>query len=269
MFRIGVLGTGSTHVDEFLRHINDEQRFPGLRIGAVLAESTERDAQLASHGLQVLPEVSDVVAASDGILVTHRQGSRHPALAEPGLAAGLPTFVDKPLATRISDADGLVRLATQHGTPLGSCSVLRLQPLVVAARDLSPSEVVVRGPANQNSPYDGLFFYGIHAAEAACAVALGGGVAALPENVTASREGGAVFIEATLDGCVVRLVVAEQTSDFSLGTGDGPQTIDLGPDYLTPVSIVIADVMRGGPVPDLAPTLAAISLLEQAEGLLG
>lgn len=156
MFRIGVLGTGSSHVDEFIRHLNDEERFPGLRISTVLAGSAERDARLAALGLEVRQGVADVVAASDGILVTHRDGHGHRSLAEPGLRAGLPTFVDKPLATTLADASGLLRLAREHDAPLGSCSGLQLHPTVLAARQRGASDVVVRGRADLNSPHAGL-----------------------------------------------------------------------------------------------------------------
>lgn len=269
MIRIGVLGTGSTHVDAFVRHLNREQHFPGLAVTTVLSDSPERDAELAALGLTVLPQVADVVAASDAILVTHREGGRHRALAEPGLLAGLPTFVDKPLATRHADARRLLELAEQHGTTVGSCSVLRLLPQVLGAGGHRPDQVTVRGPADPDSPHDGLFFYGIHSAEAACAVALAGVEhPVLPQDVRTERTDAGVVVEAELDGRRLRLELGPDVPSFSMDTGHGAEEIVLGEDYLAAVTVVIAGVVQDGTAPDPAPTLAAISLLEQAERLL-
>lgn len=264
-----MLGTGSTHVDAFVRHLNREQRFPGLAVGTVLSDSPERDEELAALGLTVLPGVADVVAASDAILVTHREGGRHRALAEPGLLAGLPTFVDKPLATRHADALALLELAGEHGTTVGSCSVLRLLPQVLEAAGPRPACVTVRGPADPDSPHDGLFFYGIHSAEAACAVALAGVDHSVPaQEVRAERTGAGVVVEAELAGCRLRLELGPDIPGFSMDTGSGSGEIFLGDDYLAAVTVVIAGVVRDGTAPDPAPTLAAISLLEQAGRLL-
>lgn len=268
VLRIGVLGTDTTHIDEFIRHLNPEGRFPGLRITSALAESPERDAHLVARGITVLPEVADVVAASDGILVTHREGSRHRALAEPGLLAGLATFVDKPLATTHRDAAHLLDLARKSGAAVGSCSAVSVHPAVVAARSRGTTQITFRGPADHHSPYDGLFFYGIHAAETACTIALGPGQAGTPEDVRAIADGDGVVLEALLSGCRLRLELHAATVGFSMDLGEGPISLDLGPDYLAPVTTRIAAVMHGGPVPDPAPTVAAVSLLEQAVRLL-
>jgi predicted dehydrogenase len=51
-------------------------------------------------------------------------GDDHLELARPFLKAGLPTFIDKPFARSWADAKQIVRLATKHGAPLFSSSLL-------------------------------------------------------------------------------------------------------------------------------------------------
>lgn len=55
-------------------------------------------------------------------------GADHRELASPGLAKGVPTFCDKPLAYEYRDARALVELAEQVGAPLMSLSILREVP---------------------------------------------------------------------------------------------------------------------------------------------
>lgn len=269
MFRLGVLGTDSTHVDAFIRHLNDERRHPPLRIVAALAHSPARDAEIRSRGLAVLPRVDDVTAACDGILVTHRVAGEHLTLAAPGLRAGQPTFVDKPLASSVADAVRLFELAEAHRAPLTSCSVLRLLPAVVAARGEGPAEVVVRGPADPASPYDGLFFGGIHLAEAACAVALpSGSPGGLPEDVRATRTTYGLRVEAVLGACRIRLDLQVESRGFAIEVDGRQHPFPLSADYLAPVTGVVHELMTGGVALDPGPTLAAVALLEQARAQL-
>lgn len=48
----------------------------------------------------------------------HAATPAHPELARTLIEAGVPTFVDKPLADNLSDAEAIVGLAARHGTPL-------------------------------------------------------------------------------------------------------------------------------------------------------
>jgi hypothetical protein len=55
-------------------------------------------------------------------------GSDHLALASPGICKGIPTFVDKPLASTLQDARSIVELARKHKSPLLSRSILHEVP---------------------------------------------------------------------------------------------------------------------------------------------
>lgn len=62
-------------------------------------------------------------------------GSTHLELATPGLEKGVPTFVDKPLANSLRDAEAIVELAQEHSTPVMSLSMLRAVPHARYFRD--------------------------------------------------------------------------------------------------------------------------------------
>lgn len=72
-------------------------------------------------------EVSDGV---DLVIIADANfdGSDHLKLATPSLSKGIPTFVDKPLASNYADAKAMVELARKHQTPLLSLSILRVLP---------------------------------------------------------------------------------------------------------------------------------------------
>jgi len=55
-------------------------------------------------------------------------GSDHLKLVTPGLKKGIPTFVDKPFAYDVKDAQAIIKLAKQYKTPVMSLSILRKVP---------------------------------------------------------------------------------------------------------------------------------------------
>lgn len=72
-------------------------------------------------------EVSDNV---DLVLIAdcNGDGRDHLRLVTPSLEKNVPTFVDKPFAYDVRDAQEMIRMAIQHGTPLMSLSILREVP---------------------------------------------------------------------------------------------------------------------------------------------
>jgi len=61
-------------------------------------------------------------------------GSDHMELAAPGLKKGVPTFVDKPLAYDVKDAQSIIHLAEEHDVPVASASMLGQLPHVARFR---------------------------------------------------------------------------------------------------------------------------------------
>lgn len=182
--RVGLLGTNTSHAGVYAGIINgrgpEAPRVEGAAVTAVyssgrpgLSGSHPDAGELAArHGIErVMSRPDELVGDLDVVLVLDdfEGGALHGELASPYLAAGVPTFIDKPMTLDVTEASDLFDLAAQNGAPLLSCSALRfateLQALTDPAANLGTvSSVVSVGPGDW-------YNYGIHAVEAALAVA--------------------------------------------------------------------------------------------------
>jgi hypothetical protein len=241
--RIGIVGTESSHVDHIVRYFNVEHRADDARIVGV-AESS-RDVGV--------PEFSarDLVGAVDAVIIADRDGRHHAAQAVPFLRAGIPTFVDKPLATTVRDAGAIVRVAEKTGTPLTSFSALRWHPLFTELGEPSPTTVVTTGPVDPASPYAGICFYGIHPVELALILAKGE-----VSDVHVRRVPGAIVGSATVGECAVVVNLVQPSEKpvpfhvmFCTDTAVEAVELPLGPDYLHPGLDVFVDMVRTGKPP--------------------
>ncbi|HEV7804262.1 MAG TPA: GNAT family N-acetyltransferase [Solirubrobacteraceae bacterium] len=85
--------------------------------------------------VQVAASAQAALAAADAALVA-TPTALHPAHAREALQAGLPTLVEKPLATCAADARELERLAAERGLALGVAMNLRFHPGPATVRRL-------------------------------------------------------------------------------------------------------------------------------------
>ena len=76
---------------------------------------------------ETFDEVSDDV---DCVFIADCKGigSDHRELAVPGIEKGVPTYIDKPLAFDLQDAQAIVDLARKRDVPILSLSILRMLP---------------------------------------------------------------------------------------------------------------------------------------------
>ncbi|MFP4056492.1 MAG: Gfo/Idh/MocA family protein [Candidatus Brocadiia bacterium] len=109
---------------------------------------------------EVCEEAADCGRGVDGILVADDCSCRHYRFAEPLWDAGLPMFIDKPLAGTIEEAEGVVAKARSHGVALFSASGLQYTREIEEARGaiekLGPLLVALAASPGE------LVFYGIH-----------------------------------------------------------------------------------------------------------
>lgn len=108
----------------------------------VVADPSDRARTLAA---QQIPDVQ-LVAGLDDVLTTHRESVDAVLLLTPDhlhadqavrtLEAGLPTFLEKPLATTIRDADRVLATAARTGTRLYIGHNMRHMPVVRTMREL-------------------------------------------------------------------------------------------------------------------------------------
>ncbi len=177
MLRVGMIGADSSHTELYARLMNlpDGPFYGRAQVvklwGADPAEARQKAD--ACRIPQVVSDPADVLEGVDLVSINNRYGDDHVAPARLALAAGKPTFVDKPFTNSLADALALARLSAERGVPLMSCSSLRyaaeVQTLLREAQGWGrPSLVQTVGPAAGAFPNPRAshpFFYGVHAVE--------------------------------------------------------------------------------------------------------
>ena len=126
--RIGVIGLGDIAQKAYLPvlaarpdlelHLHTRTRATLDRIG---------DAYRLPHRHDSL---DDLLAQDLDAAFVHAPTEAHPRIAERLLEAGVPSYVDKPLAYELADAERLVELAERRGTSLRTLADLRKMGVV-------------------------------------------------------------------------------------------------------------------------------------------
>lgn len=209
MLRIGLIGTENSHITHFTRFLNVEERHPGVRATALVGGPSPRNQELAELGdiELIVQEPGDLGEEVDAAIVSSRDGGKHLEHARPLLEAGKAVLVDKPLAASVADAQELLALAERSGAVMLSCSALRFVPEIPDFAASSETgrlrHLHVSGPADPDSEYAGLFFYGIHHVEAALEILGNPAVAPGTLEVRTVRRGDTVVASCEIAGTQV------------------------------------------------------------------
>lgn len=109
----------------------EKQRFPDDALkDAKVTHVWTQDPALSRHIAQaariehVVDHFPDMIGAVDGVLLARDDASTHLEIARPFLQAGLPVYIDKPIALSRSEALRIFDMQTYPGQ-LFSCSALR------------------------------------------------------------------------------------------------------------------------------------------------
>lgn len=126
----------------------ERQRFPEdaiaeARVTHVWAQDFQVAAHIAKAALidNVVSNYTEMIGQVDGVLLARDDAETHLQFAAPFLEAGLPVYVDKPLALLLDQARRLIALQKYPGQ-LFSCSALRY----AKEFNLSESELAQLGP---------------------------------------------------------------------------------------------------------------------------
>lgn len=177
MLKIGLLGSDNSHADRFAELLNlpDHPRYfadADARVTAIWGQEEARTTQVAVQNQieTIVDKPDEMLGVVDAVLCVTRHGGLHLDLVRPFLTAGVPTFVDKPLAIDSDDARTIVALATQFGAPFSSFSTVQFSADAQAflARSSQLGDICVgaySGPATRRNQYGGLLFYAIHSVE--------------------------------------------------------------------------------------------------------
>lgn len=181
VFRIGMIGLDTSHVIAFTRQINDPKNDYGCKVVAgfpggspdVTASADRVDnftKQLREkYGLEIVDSIEQLCQKVDGILLESVDGRPHLAQAQPVIEAGLPMFIDKPMAGSLKDVIEIFRLAEQAKVPCWSSSSLRY---ALGVADMKKSGALgdilgcdVYSPCSLEPHHPDLYWYGVHGVE--------------------------------------------------------------------------------------------------------
>lgn len=273
--RVGIVGIENSHAEEIIRYLNVERpaHLP-VRVVALVKGEEERTKGLSELGAieTVVADSTELLGQVDALIVTSRDGALHRQHAVPFLENGIPVWVDKPLAASVADAEAIVAASDRGGAVLTSSSALRWVPDTdaVAAQLDSIGElqtVTVTGSGDADSPYSGIFFYGIHVADVAQRLVPG-----QPQDVETLYFGGAVVARYRVEDVLVTLEMIRPDATGRVpfratvvgSHGVVSCDIRLGDDYVQPGVNAFADMLATGtpPIP-MKQLIAPISVLEQ------
>jgi len=282
MLRLGIVDCDTSHVYQFSRRVNhlaiepaqwvDGAKVVAAFVGTSRITEPDRVAEYVSAmcetGVEIVDHPEALLDRVDAVLVESNEGSVHRERATPFIRAGLPVFIDKPLATTTADARALVDLSARHRVPLLSASALRFALDVRAAcADTSLGTLMgvdVHAPARLHEANPGLFHYGIHGVEMLYAL-LGAGCR---EVTCAFEEQGEVVTGRWSDG---RLGVLRGLREGAIAYGFTAYgenairatTVDTASIYRDLLSVVIP-VLAGEPSPISSDELIEVVAFQEA-----
>jgi len=181
-FRLGVIGTDTSHVPAFTKMLNGDPGAPdhvaGARVVAAfkggsqdIESSVTRVDQYAEEirtkwGVEIVPDIPALLAKVDGVLLSSVDGRFHLEQARPVIAAHKPLFIDKPLAATLEDAREIARLAKEAGVAWFSSSSLRYGAIGATMQFADATGAVTWGPGPfEPHHYLDLSWYAIHPIE--------------------------------------------------------------------------------------------------------
>jgi len=123
------------HANTFLKLLHEDLAAENVRVVAAWESHPTGEDWCLQNGVERKGSIAEVVDSVDALMVLAPDNlADHLALCEQVLPAGKPTFIDKLLSPRLSDARQIVAMAQQHRTPITSSSALRFAVELEAMR---------------------------------------------------------------------------------------------------------------------------------------
>ena len=181
--RIGMIGLDTSHVTAFTKIINDpksKNHVSGAKVVAAFkGGSPDIETSISrvddytktlkeDFGVEICETIEDLCSKVDAVMIESVDGRPHLSQAKPVIAAGLPLFLDKPVAGSLSDALEIYKLAKEAGVPVFSSSSLRYGKSTQAVRGGSIGKVtyaLCSSPAKIEPHHPDLYWYGVHGCE--------------------------------------------------------------------------------------------------------
>ena len=181
--RVGLIGLDTSHVVAFTKIINDPKATGPLASAKVVAAFRGGSLDIPSsanrikkftktltedYGLKLYPSIAELCKNVDAVMIESVDGRPHLRQAIPVIDAGLPVFIDKPMAGSLADAIFIFDYASEKGVPIFSSSSLRYGKATQAARNGTLGKVSYAetfSPASLEVHHPDLFWYGVHGCE--------------------------------------------------------------------------------------------------------
>jgi predicted dehydrogenase len=171
--RIGIIGGSiSAHTFDYGKLFNIDKKFPGVELLYAWADTEEfaRAAVEKAKIPNIVKDPNDMLGKIDALIINHRDGRYHLKPAIPFIKAKIPTFIDKPFCSRVSEGKEFLSLARASGTPVSSWSTAahndKTADLKKQAEAIGQiNNIVSFGPVDIESPWGGVFFYGVHSVD--------------------------------------------------------------------------------------------------------
>jgi predicted dehydrogenase len=170
--RIGIIGAENSHTIGYGRLFNIDKKFPGMEVQYVWGETEAFARRAVEQGNipHMVSDPNDMLGRIDALIVDHRHAKYHLDAARPFVKAGIPTFIDKPFCYRVSEGKEFLAMAREAGTPVTSFSSQRQSDATFDMKKQLDNmgdfqHIICLGPADLDSKYGGIFFYGVHIVE--------------------------------------------------------------------------------------------------------
>lgn len=181
MYRIGIIGSDNSHAEAFSQLVNipnpetGEYLYPDFKVTGIFGLDEVRTKQVAADGkIEFIAEKpEDLMGKVDAVMVVFRHGDLHAQYALPFIEAGIPTWIDKPFAIKTDDVKKVIDASKKYKTNVTGGSTCKYAYDVLNVKNAVENgnrigkikSAILNFPAELDSEYGGLFFYGAHLIE--------------------------------------------------------------------------------------------------------
>ncbi len=283
-FRLGVIGTDTSHVSAFTKLLNEDagqpDRVAGARVVAAykggsadIEESSGRVDRYAEEvrskwGVEIVPDIATLLAKVDGVLLLSIDGRVHLEQARPVIAAHKPLFIDKPLASTLEDARQIARLAREAGVAWFSSSSLRFGAIGASMKFADVTGVSTWGPGPMEPHhYLDLSWYAVHPIEVLYTL-MGPGCVSVSRTSGANAE---VVVGVWKDGRVGTVRAIRPYSDYGAIVYRAKEVVESHPkaaaatDYRPLVTEMVKFFQTGRPPVPNEETLEMFAFMDAAQ----
>jgi myo-inositol 2-dehydrogenase / D-chiro-inositol 1-dehydrogenase len=139
--RIGMVSWAHVHAQFRARALSE---IPGARVVAISDDNPARGAAAAAEfGADFVPDWGQLVRRDDiDVVMVHSENARHPDQVVEAARAGKHVFCEKPIATRVEDAERMVRAVEEAGVDGTAAFVSRFSKEASRAAEIVKSGAI-------------------------------------------------------------------------------------------------------------------------------